>query len=41
MTLPLDELLELPPGVATGVVGLYVTPLASAATWNTEPFPYS
>ena len=28
-------------GVATAVAGLYVTPLASAATWKTEPFPYS
>lgn len=28
-------------GVATAVVGSYVTPLASAATWKTEPLPYS
>ena len=28
-------------GVATAVAGLYVTPLASAATWKTEPLPYS
>jgi hypothetical protein len=26
---------------ATGVVGLYVTPLALAATWKTEPPPNS
>ena len=32
---------EEPLGVAIGVVGLYVTPLASAATWKTDPFPYS
>lgn len=30
-----------PPAFATGVDGLYVTPLAVAATWKTEPFPYS
>jgi len=28
-------------GVAMGVVGAYVTPLAVAATWKTEPPPYS
>lgn len=28
-------------GVAMGVVGLYVTPFAVAATWKTEPPPYS
>lgn len=28
-------------GVATGVVGLYVTPFIDAATWKTEPPPYS
>ena len=28
-------------GVAMGVVGAYVTPLAVAATSNTEPPPYS
>ena len=34
-----DELVGM--GVAMGVVGAYVTPLAVAATWNTEPPPYS
>ena len=28
-------------GVATGVAGEYVTPFMSAATWKTEPPPYS
>lgn len=42
VTLDLDDEIEPePPGVATGVAGLYVTPFAVAATWNTEPFPYS
>lgn len=39
---PPAELVLVPvAGLATGVAGLYWTPLASAATWNTEPPPNS
>lgn len=34
-----EEVVET--GVAMGLVGLYVTPLMDAATWNTLPPPYS
>lgn len=37
-----DCVVELPSlGVATGVEGSYDTPFAVAATWKTEPPPYS
>jgi len=36
---PVDVAVE--EGVATGEVGEYVTPFMPAATWKTEPPPYS
>jgi len=38
---PVVDELVVGRGVAMGVVGEYETPLALAATWNTEPPPYS
>lgn len=35
-----DELVAVA-GSATGVLGSYETPFAVAATWNTDPLPYS
>lgn len=41
-TVPLDVAVpSVGIGLATGVDGLYWTPLMSAATWNTEPPPNS
>lgn len=43
LDVPVEEAVEdvSESGVAMAVVGLYVTPFASAATWKTEPPPYS
>lgn len=38
---PEDDELESGMGFAMGVVGAYVTPFRLAATWKTDPPPYS